>query len=75
MTRLNLSEVIRGLSLGVGKSLQVRQRRGLIWHQCVARAPQRAVGERAVEAFDDGANLAVPDFKDMDVSLIVALTG
>ena len=57
------------------KASQIRECSGSVWYDSVATTPQSLISERAVEAFDERVNLTIPDFKNVDVGLIVALTG
>ena len=63
------------LSSCLFKAIQIGECSGSVWDDSVATIPQRLISERAVEAFDERANLTMPDFKNVDVGLIVALTG
>ena len=70
---------MRGLptlcSLCLLKASQIGECSGSVWDDSVATIPQSLISERAVEAFDKRANLAIPDFENVGVSLIVALAG
>ena len=57
------------------KASQIGECSGSVWDDSVATTPQSLISERAVEAFDERVNLTIPDFKNVDVGLIVALTG
>ena len=61
------------LSSCLFKAIQIGECSGSVWNDSVAATPQSLISERAVEAFDERVNLAIPDFENVDVGLIVAL--